>query len=719
MADVCADPLGVNEARSVAGMNRDVVSQIAAAIDERHRQAEGGGGQPLMLLTAPRAGYGKTHLLGRVAAATGGQMSLVPLAFRLEDEIGFKAVGLRGSEALSRAAGSRAGWSRLRESCAGVCAVLLLRLIQGGRLPCANPDQAVRVLSADATDIFSEGGSAKLIGDWLRKHFAQLRKPMADTAAEMLGRPQSADFERWAQAVIAAASQGDSRSISTMRELASESREGCELWLRLMSLWRPVVLLADHLDGFYRDEAAGLRIAMLLLDLAEIEGSHVVLSLNQDVWQATFGHHLPSALEDRLTASQVLIRGLTADDAAELVRLRLREAAVSEDESAKFLKFLDVRRFFMGRPLGSVSARVFLRHAAQQWHVFAHSLDSGATFENEEPRAPDSLLPVIDEPSKKPQPASPTGEVTVFDRETGDYMKRVAEGLAEPVAALPQEGRQAPSSSPSASAVASIPTLGTAVTARSTGAFEKLREMLDKVRQSEAKADPSGNGGQASPATVADRLSRVVASQPATAAEVFSRDALLGRFEALRLQMAAEAESRNLDLGKLADLVRLAGKRFPLVHFSEIELPGNPGRPAARWQLQGAEIIFGLAEFADRRYWQTLAIYAAGRLIEIHEAAARSGEPVSQFKLLAFKSDRDTGVWNDMEKDAVFPPGLRDHVDALHLDTRSIASLYAMQRMIKEAEAGTIKAEPAQVMSVLARELDFFWKRITRPLAAR
>ncbi len=703
-------------------MNRDVVSQIAAVIDERHRHAGGSGGQPLMLLTAPRAGYGKTHLLGRVAAAKGGQMCLVPLAFRLEDEIGFKAVGLRGSEALSRAAGSRAGWSRLRESCAGVCSVLLLRLIQGGRLPCANPDQAVRVLSADATDIFSEGGSARLIGDWLRKHFAQLRKPMADTAAEILGRPSSADFERWVQAVIAAASLGDSRSIGTIRDLAAESRDGCELWLRLMSLWRPVVLLVDHLDGFYRDESAGLRIAMLLLDLAEVEGAHVVLSLNQDVWQATFGHHLPSALEDRLTASQALIRGLTAEDAAELVRLRLREAAVSEDEAAKFLKFLDVRRFFMGRPLGSVSARVFLRHASQQWQAFLHSLDSGSTFENEEPREESGLLPVIDEPAKaSPKPPAP-GEVTVFDRETSDYMKRVAEGLAEPVAALPQEQpRPSPGAEPAAQqqGVASIPTLGTAVAARSTGAFEKLREMLDKVRQSEAKGGPSGNGSPAQAASVADRLSRVITSQPAAGGDVFSRDALLGRFEALRLQMAAEAESRNLDLGKLADLVRLAGRRFPLVHFSEVELPGNPGRPAARWQLQGAEILFGLAEFADRRYWQTLAIFAAGRQAEIQEAAARSGEQAPQFKVLAFKSDRDTGAWNEMDREGIFPPALRDQVDALHLDTRSIASLYAMQRMIKEAETGAIKAEPAQVMSVLARELDFFWKRITRPLAAR
>jgi hypothetical protein len=55
-----------------------------------------------------------------------------------------------------------------------------------------------------------------------------------------------------------------------------------------------------------------------------------------------------------------------------------------------------------------------------------------------------------------------------------------------------------------------------------------------------------------------------------------------------------------------------------------------------------------------------------------------------------------------------------DSLDAIHLDTGSVASLYAMQRIIKEAETGALQAEPAQVMSALARELDFFWRRVTR-----
>jgi hypothetical protein len=53
-------------------------------------------------------------------------------------------------------------------------------------------------------------------------------------------------------------------------------------------------------------------------------------------------------------------------------------------------------------------------------------------------------------------------------------------------------------------------------------------------------------------------------------------------------------------------------------------------------------------------------------------------------------------------------------VDAIHLDPSGVAALYAMQRIIKESETGLLQATPAQVMGVLARELDFFWKRVTR-----
>ncbi|MCX6839100.1 MAG: hypothetical protein NTX35_15005 [Verrucomicrobia bacterium] len=199
--DVCAGPFGVEENRSVPGLNADILGQLTATIDERQSHVGRVGSQPLLLLTAPRAGYGKTHLLGRLAAAAGGQVVLVPLAFRLEDQIGLSAVAVRGLESMARAETPREGWTKLREACAGVCASLVRRLIESGALPCANPEQALRVLSGDPVDVFDESGGARLIGDWVRRHEAQLRKPMIEQAMKRVPTIP-AELESWVHAML-------------------------------------------------------------------------------------------------------------------------------------------------------------------------------------------------------------------------------------------------------------------------------------------------------------------------------------------------------------------------------------------------------------------------------------------------------------------------------------------------------------------------------------
>ena len=754
--DVCAGPFGVEENRSVPGLNVDILGQLTSTIDERQSSAGRAGGQPLLLLTAPRAGYGKTHLLGRLAAAAGGQVVLVPLAFRLEDEIGISAVAVRGLESMARADTPREGWTRLREACAGVCAMLVRRLIESGTLPCANPEQALRVLNGDPVEVFDLNGNARLIGEWVRRFEAQLRKPMTEQAMKRVPAIPAA-LESWVDAMLNHALDGGMSKMAVLRTLAAdESNEGPVTWLRLLGLWRPVVLLVDHLDAYYRNPEAGLRIASLLLDMSEMDGVHVVLSLNQDVWQATFGHHLPSAMEDRLTASQMLLRGIGETEAAMLLKMRLQQARVSADDVREFTSFMDVKRYFLGRPLGSVSARAFLRHAAKQWDFYQQTLAS--------PLAPASISPqaMMTEPEEAgvvplltetiPAEEAPPGETMIFDSATTAQMKLMAEGLAEPERALPQEN-EAPFPSTNGTNGTHLPLPVAAKMAvqashdlepvaqaqfssNSAGAFENLREMLGKLRQPSAPALSSDENGTH---VVAKRLAGVMSAVapemavhqaiptpsfvagPAQAAATrvvtppvnAERDALLGRYEALRLQMSAEADSLPLDYTKLAELIRLAGKRFPLVRFSEHELPGMTGRFVICWSLQGLEIVFGLANFADGSYWRTLAGFAAGRLAE---QGANAVDAAQKLKIATFKTDREQQSWAILQHSTAFPDELTAHVDAIHLDTPSVASLYAMQRIIKESESGALQATPAQVMSVLARELDFFWKRVTRPV---
>jgi hypothetical protein len=751
----------------VGALNADVLERLSQAVEEQQAGSGKASGQPLVLLTAPRAGYGKTHLLGRMTASGGAQWLILPLAFRMGDEVTRVNVARRGIEALERAETGEEGWSVLREASAGVVATLLRQLIRSGKLPCANPEQALRVLSGPAKEIFSSGGQAHLIGEWLRKHVTQLRKPMAELASRTTGVVTPAEAEIWLQAFIAQGLDGQGAGLAGLRQLATQSEEGCGIVMKLLGLWRPVVVLVDHLDGFYRNAEAGLQIATLLLDLAELDGHPVVLSLNQDVWQATFGHHLPSALEDRLTASRLLLRGLTEEEAADLVKLRLKRASVEPNLARSFEDFLDVPRYFMGRPLGSVSARVFLRHAAQQWAVYRHSIPhegmrQGFADETEAFLDEDStghggmgLLPLVQGGAAGPQDSPfQLSKPEIFDADTQALVRQVSGGLKEPRAALPQD--EVPinqlESAPSVDSPFQIlegneeegapegllneeedvdddddgdtgvsgvtqnkPDSAPEGMGRVPGSFEKLREMLDRLRQT--------NGIQTAPATpkAEERGPRLLVetAKSAPSSESVARAALMGRFEALKLQMSGEAEARPLDGTRVMELIRLAGRRFPLVRPSEHELAGMPDRTVMGWTLRGAEILFAPVGVVDAGFWKVLAVYAAGRAAAAREVAESTGEAVPDFKVVVFKSVHENGAWGTLFSGASFPEALKAWIDVVHLDGRSIAALYAMQRIIREAELGTLQAAPQQVMSVLARELDFFWKRITRPLAVK
>jgi len=719
--DVCPGPLGVDVEATAAGLNADVLDTLVESVESR-------SGGPLMLLTAPRSGYGKTHLLGRVVAAAGGQAVMVPLAFKSGDALTLATITRRGIEALSLSSGSFESpdsplrWSRLREVCAGVVLHLVRGLVGSGELPCANRAQALQVLEGPVREIFDLEGSARVIGDWLQRQRESLRPPLAQMAAQEV--PVRAELlDAWLDAMLEQADQGGIAGLAVMQELAAADTDtGTPSWLRLIGGWRPVVLLVDHLDGFYRNPQAGVTIAALLMDLVDSHGVHVLLSLNQDVWQATFGHHLPSALEDRLTACQVLLRGLDEGDARDMLRLRLEQAGVEAGQAAEFEAFVNLGRHFLGRPVGSVSARAFLRHCARHWQIF-HSAPAGATGVPSQIDQSDQFPPAGVAPSASDDDGViplmtetlllEAGEEVppTFDDATVLEMRQMAEVLAEPKPALPQETMThvpAPASLPTDALVKTAPAV-----APSADAFVKLREMLSRLRQPGAvPAKPPAEAVTAPAKTWQNGVSTPVTQK---LAGVMQPDALQGRFAALRLQMSTEAQTWPLDYTKLADLIRLAGRRFPLVRYSEHELPGMTGRFVLYWSLHGMDILFGLANFADESYWRTLSAFAAGRQSDLTTQAHQEGQATpSRLKLVTFKTDREQMAWQVLLTGDVVPKPLRELVDAVHLDTDSVAALYAMQRIIKEAETGAFQAEPAQVMAVLARELDFFWKRVTR-----
>lgn len=747
---VCRTPWDVDG--SVEGLNAEALDQLIDGVALK-------SGSPLIMLTAPRAGYGKTHLLGRVAAAAADQAIMVPLAFRSGDALTLTTLNRRGIESLHLAGSEMSGWSLLRESSAYIVATLMHRLIQSGQLPCANPTQALGVLAGPVEAIFNPQGKARMIGEWISKNRETLRGALATLASSELPL-QVNSLDAWLGALLELSLEGGQAGLADMQSLCSADQEtGIPTWLRLLTLWRPVVLLVDHLDGFYRNPKAGVDIATLLMDLADFHQVHVLLSLNQDVWQATFGHHLPSALEDRLTNSQVLLRGLTEKDATSLLHLRLEKAGLNSARKAEFEAFVSINRHFLGRPIGSVSARAFLRHCARQWEIFQTSPPYTENKASEvfpalaDPQIDPSdcgVIPLKTQTVSQHLPSLPGSPVmpTLFDTETQSEVQLMAESLSEPRPAIPQDETAdhiAPPEFPPRMEAEVLQTDSTLLdedtedgsdewnstpritnlqsqgSVPSADAFVKLREKLARLRRPESAI--AATTLAASPFRLSEATDKVIPQAPLTPFQAAAKavkkapqenDLLQQRFQSLRQQWIQEGGSQPLDHAKLAALIRLAGRRFPLVRFSEHELPELTGRYAMYWALQGVEILFGLASFTDAAYWRTLSGFAAGRLSNLAAQTERDGFPSPKLKLVSFKTEIDQFSWQNLLNSQIIAGPLVGITDVIELDTGNVAALYAMQCIIKESEAGILPADPTQVMTVLARELDFFWKRITR-----
>jgi hypothetical protein len=672
-------------------------------------------GERVLLIRAPRAGYGKTHLLGHAATLLKENFVPMTLPWQSPDAMNWTATGRGLLADLSR---DDEKHNALWQICAGVCATLLRRLIQTGRIPSADPAQALQVLDQPPQEIFGGGSSAQVIGTWFREHFAQLIKPMAESAN--LG--DLAEAEAWLRAMFEHMRQPSPATLGELFVLIARDPEAqTQRFLRLAASWKPVVLLADHMDAFYRNPESGVALAQMALSLASLPGVHVVMSLNQDLWETTFGPQLPSALEDRLNARSVALNGMTLPDAQALIKLRLDEATLTPEERASFNSFLDLERYFLGRPLNTVSPRALLRHAAAQWRIFS---EHGIAFlPKPAPQAAPSIPPSLPGPveEKEEPPPGPFLDddadpvelqklAESLEREAQGQQVDLSNGTNAPesphhLSAIPPESFLAPEP-PSLS---HDPPSPTGLSESTQNSFQKLRQMLSRVRANADDIPASETPPFAPPPLMPHPLE---AAGPPAAPAVSAED-LQRRYEELRAQFGFNGKSRHMDMAAVGDLVGIAGRRFAIVRYDEVDLPGLPGHSLTRWSLQGSEIVFGVHDFGDRSYWQTVSMFLAGR-VAATQAAAQVGEPAPRLKLAVFKNDENAAQLSSLLHDNVIPPTLQPLVDAVHLDTRSLASIHAMREVVREADAGTLSADGSAVTQLMAQELDFLWKRLTR-----
>lgn len=675
----------------LASFQAEALGALEASVGEL-----GGGMGRALVVMAARAGYGKSHLMARFAEGLAGRAVVVPLTFDLESPPRWGTVARSLVEKVHRDHGHRAGLTVLDEAARYLFARVNQRLIQSRRIPCTHPAEAVAALDRNYLEMFDFANPGQVVARWFSEHFENLVSLSSESVAPEAG----VEVERAAHwlRVLMAYAQGvedlPSHRLEALKwslhaglgggagagagmviqELAAPEQVAKDTLRdlgRLLGLYKPLVFVIDHLDVFFRDGAAGLRIAYFISELRRLlPRSLSVVCLNQDLWQATFASQLPSALEDRMSGGFVTLGGLTQEEARALLQARLTAARANQEQVEAFWSGLDWEGFWVAQSGRLVSPRTVLRHAAACWGRRPTLASAGPVASAV--AAPLSAPPAfIHGPhaeggsSKAAAPGMPEMPASsVVGEDTLDSISAALQAMV---------GEEAPGNPAAASALA--------------GPFQRLREKLDQWK-------PAGEGGGSPMATGAG--SSPVGSPSNGQAPA---GALAASLTDHRRRRSESPIPPTLDLERLGRLLRFAGDHFPAVRAAEMGVPGTSGT-ALQWLSPDAEILIGLESATRPIFWSALTAHAAAR----HKL--NGGIPV---KVVAF-TEPDTIA----HPAKAARPGVGFVLDLVSPSTEELHWLAAASDVLEAMDDAGTSGEFQEFASLLAQVLEPFWRRLTR-----
>ena len=282
-----------------------------------------------IMLRAPRAGHGKTHLLSRIQHQLGASYEFIPLHAAYGSQIDAASVIDDTLRRLVRQLPASGGLTVLDLVTRRLFASALQPLVASGEVPCQDREGALTSLRSRPIETFDFHHPNAATAHWARENFEVLGQRLSLELAQRVDLPVS-DVALWVEALFrfAAAPLDNSSRVRTLTETVrvtgGEAMERLEALLGLLTLLMRVVLVADDLEGFSTDETSALKLAAFLGALRQsVERLDVILSLNQDIWQSAFLPRLSGGLADRLSEVVVELEPLTKAEMAALLDSRV------------------------------------------------------------------------------------------------------------------------------------------------------------------------------------------------------------------------------------------------------------------------------------------------------------------------------------------------------------------------------------------------------------
>ena len=396
-----------------------------------------------ILLKAPRAGHGKTHLLTRLQHELGGSHEFIPLQAVGGSRIDAATVLDDTLRRLVRALPAAGGLTVFDLVARRLFSSSLQPLVNSGEVPCQDREGALNALRDRPIETFDFHHPSAVTAHWARENFELLGPRLSLEISRKNGLPMR-ETSFWVDAMFRFAATpidnpGRVRALAATvfddPSAESAAHERLVALLGLLGSLLRVVLVADELEGYSSDEASALRFASFLGSLRQsVERADVILSVNQDIWESAFLPRLSGGLADRLSEITVELEPLDREGMLAVIESRspgMGEKILGTMEDAELPSY----------------ARGVIKCAAENWGLEPKA-DEAA---KEEPPAafasPVSETEAIKQPEPEPAPAEIPETVDPPDVVV-EPSPVVAEAPAADFSAPPVPAPEAPAKAP-------------------------------------------------------------------------------------------------------------------------------------------------------------------------------------------------------------------------------------------------------------------------------
>jgi len=356
-----------------------------------------------ILLRAPRAGFGKSHLLAHLQQRLGTSHEFLPLSpldgSRI-DAAGSIEAALRRLTRPLAAGGGLTGLDLLSRR---LFSVALQPLVSSGEVPCQDREVALSALRQRPVETFDFHHSQAVTAHWTKENFEVLGPRLALELSRRTGSSLN-ESSFWLASLfrfaVATPEHPGRTGMIIQSAVADAGPDRYAALLALLSLIGRVVVVADDLEGMHSDPPAALRFASFISAVRqEAPRVDLVVSVNDDIWNSAFQPALSGGLRDRLGELEIRLEPL--DEAAMVSLLEVRNPG-----RASLL-----RRQLDFKP-GELYARLVLRKAAELEEesdagetVPAAALSPSASVPPPLASAPDPIAPVHQDEVESELPA--------------------------------------------------------------------------------------------------------------------------------------------------------------------------------------------------------------------------------------------------------------------------------------------------------------------------